>query len=235
MHALIYLTIADTPTENSLALAQVQKKMLQDAKKRKLSYEILDRKGGLHGSTIEAALILFSGNNLKSFTKEWVGTILWKGSGEGGGKSMYLLVAKIELDKRLDFEEKDVSYQTTRSQGPGGQNVNKVNTAVRSTHAPTGIFVLAMDSRSQAENKGLALKRLEEKVRFSQINDLKVLVTSKLTSSLKVNPNKLVKTIEGTNFKSKFIVDPNKKEKKDVDKEIRSYLNRSIKDLPSDG
>ena len=234
MYALIYLTIADTPSENSLALAQVQKKMLQDAKKRKIAYEILDRKTGLFGSTIEAALILFSGSNLKSFVKDWVGTILWKGSGEGGGRSMYLLVAQIELENRLIIAEKDITYQTTRSQGPGGQNVNKVNTAVRATHTPTGIFVLAMDSRSQAENKSLALKRLEDKVLFSQTQDLKDLLTHKLTLSLKVNPAKLVKTIEGTNFKPKYISDPNKNQKTEANKEIRSYLNRSTKDLPAD-
>jgi len=234
MYALIYLTIADTPSENSLALAQVQKKMLQDAKKRKIAYEILDRKTGLFGSTIEAALILFSGSNLKSFVKDWVGTILWKGSGEGGGRSMYLLVAQIELENRLIIAEKDITYQTTRSQGPGGQNVNKVNTAVRATHTPTGIFVLAMDSRSQAENKSLALKRLEDKVLFSQTQDLKDLLTHKLTLSLKVNPAKLVKTIEGTNFKPKYISDPSKNQKKEANKEIRSYLNRSTKDLPAD-
>lgn len=234
MYALIYLTIADTPSENALALAQVQKKMLQDAKKRKLDYEVLDRSNGLQGSSLEAALILFNGNNLKAFTKEWVGTILWKGKGEGTEKSMYLLISQIDIENSLVFDEKDITYQTTRSQGPGGQNVNKVNTAVRATHTPTGIFVLAMDSRSQAENKNLARERLEEKVLQAKKQEIKSLLTSKFTSNLRVNPSKVIKTIEGTNFKSKYVKDPHKKEKKEVNREIRSFLNRNVKDLLSD-
>jgi len=65
-----------------------------------------------------------------------------------------------------------VRFETLRSSGPGGQNVNKVETAVRGTHTPTGIQVMAMDSRSQLQNKKLCLFRLEEKLIAQQTEKL---------------------------------------------------------------
>ena len=62
--------------------------------------------------------------------------------------------------KRLGVREADLSESFTRSSGPGGQNVNKVSTAVTLVHAPTGVGVTVQDSRSQSWNRRLARERL---------------------------------------------------------------------------
>jgi protein subunit release factor B len=62
--------------------------------------------------------------------------------------------------KRLGVREADLSESFARSSGPGGQNVNKVSTAVTLVHAPTGISVTVQDSRSQSWNRRLARERL---------------------------------------------------------------------------
>jgi protein subunit release factor A len=59
---------------------------------------------------------------------------------------------------------KQVVIETYRSSGPGGQRKNKTETAIRLTHLPTGITVIATEHRSQAQNRQLAFERLRERL-----------------------------------------------------------------------
>src|SRR4029077_5189160 len=66
----------------------------------------------------------------------------------------------IERMRRLGIRDVDLVETFARSGGPGGQNVNKVATAVTLQHWPSGISVTVQDSRSQAQNRKLARERL---------------------------------------------------------------------------
>ena len=59
----------------------------------------------------------------------------------------------------------EVRIETFRASGPGGQHVHKTNSAVRITHIPSGVVVIAQDTRSQFLNRTLAFERLIEKLR----------------------------------------------------------------------
>ena len=69
---------------------------------------------------------------------------------------------KFEIDPEI--LKKQVVIETYRSRGPGGQRKNKTETAVRLTHLPSGIAIVATEHRSQAENRKLALERLRERL-----------------------------------------------------------------------
>jgi ribosome-associated protein len=73
--------------------------------------------------------------------------------------------AKSPFSTTREALETEVRVDTFRASGPGGQHVNKTNSAIRLTHEPSGVVVIAQDSPSQFRNKEIAFARLIEKLK----------------------------------------------------------------------
>src|SRR3989344_2822721 len=78
--------------------------------------------------------------------------------------SMVEVIPKFEKAEEIKIPEQDLRVELSKSSGPGGQNVNKRETAVRLVHIPTNIAVHVESERSQAQNKEKAMQLLEAKI-----------------------------------------------------------------------
>ena len=79
-------------------------------------------------------------------------------------KNWFVGIDILEPVDETRFDLNKVRWETMRARGPGGQHVNRTESAVRVTHVPSGVQATAMEERSQHRNRKLALARLMKKL-----------------------------------------------------------------------
>jgi len=196
---IIQITSGRGPVECCRVVARVTELMLREAKNAGIEIAVMESKKGDINGTLLSATLLASGNQLDPFIKEWKGTVQWIAQSPyrkyHKRKNWFVGVAVFDVKKQLQWNINDVKFETCRASGPGGQNVNKVETAVRGIHLPSGIQVMAMDSRSQLQNKKLCMERLEAKFMTWQTEKLIAQQQSQWQEHNELERGSAVKTI----------------------------------------
>lgn len=164
----LQLTSGRGPRECAYVVAQLLSIISKEAKLSGISYSLMDSEAS-EGSMPEAllsAVVRLEGLSAEVFAGKWTGTIKWIGTSPyrptHSRKNWFVgvtLVAPPTQARRLDGK---IAIETMRASGPGGQNVNKTNSAVRVTHVSSGISVTARESRSQLQNRKLAYRKLRK-------------------------------------------------------------------------
>ena len=207
----IQITAGNGPIECAWVVAKVLKIVLREASASKLNYTIVNQEKGEENGTVRSANIQLSGdaNSLADFMRSWIGTIQWIGQSNyrknHKRKNWFIGVTEIEDAYELELKDSEIKYQAIRSSGPGGQHVNKVSSAIRAIHIPTGIQVVAMDRRSQRQNKKLAKQRLQERVTHQNKENYKTSIKNQWENHQKLERGNPIKTITGSNFKYKKV------------------------------
>jgi peptide chain release factor len=162
----VYLQITSGrgPVECCRAAAKVLEIIIAEAHRNGIDAEVAEREEGVEPRTLFSAVAMLQGDGTDKFLASWEGTVLWIAQSPyrpfHRRKNWFIGVRRLIIPETSDIDERNIQFQTLRASGPGGQHVNKTETAVRATHIPSGISVTASDSRSQIQNKRLATERL---------------------------------------------------------------------------
>ena len=165
----LHITAGQGPVECAWAVAKVLEKLLQEAKDAGLEANTLEIEAGPEPGTVRSVLISVSGGpRLPCFTNSWRGTVQWiersRFRPHCKRKNWFVSVDAVEPPEEAGFDLRSIRWETMRASGPGGQHVNRTESAVRLTHLPTGIQVTASEERSQHRNRALALARLARRI-----------------------------------------------------------------------
>jgi len=158
---ILHISAGQGPKECQWVVTQLAKAFIREAKVQAVKCHVLEP----GEETVASLLLSVSGNQCDAFVADRVGTVRWIGTSPFRPKhkrnNWYVGVSIAPVvDDIPELKDKDIKYQAIRASGPGGQHVNKTDSAVRATHIPTGISVVSQDQRSQFANKKIARTKI---------------------------------------------------------------------------
>ena len=159
----IQISSGKGPDECELAVSLFLKAYQAELETAKIKVTLIETVSGSRAGNFKSVLLALENPNQITFAIP-TGSILWVCRSpyrpHHQRKNWFLDLEVLQTPEKLAFAIADVKFEAFCSRGPGGQNVNKVASAVRAIHLPSGLTVTASEERSQYFNKKLAVARL---------------------------------------------------------------------------
>ncbi|AOM39609.1 peptide chain release factor H [Xenorhabdus hominickii] len=169
---LLQISAAQGPDECALAVKKALERLIQEAEELGITTNILEEERGQRSGTLCSVLVAIQGKNEQQLFERWHGTIKWicespwrKGVGR---KNWFIGVTQFEPELMQEITESEIRFETLKASGPGGQHVNKTESAVRAIHVASGISIKVQSERSQHANRRLARLLLGHRLQQQQ-------------------------------------------------------------------
>lgn len=169
---LLQLTANTGPEECCLAVRKALAQLLRDCEAAGVRVELLEQVDSEVRGNLRSVLLALEGEGAAAVARRWSGSLLWICPSpyrpRHGRKNWFIGGAVFDAgeagDTAGELDDEDLRYEAVRASGPGGQHVNKTDSAVRATHLPSGLSVKVQTERSQHANKRLARALLVHKL-----------------------------------------------------------------------
>lgn len=201
---MLHITAGQGPAECEWVVGKLAVAFCKEALKDGVACEALEPLEG----PCSSVLLRVSGEGSDAFVSARTGTVRWIGTSHlrptHKRKNWFVGVSVVtEVADTTEFQDKDITYQTMRASGPGGQHVNKTESAVRATHVPTGLTAVSQEQRSQQANRKVARLKLAlalQERRSQKVADGK---TARWVEHHAFERGNAVRTYEGAAFRLK--------------------------------
>lgn len=163
---LMQISASQGPLECALAVGKAMGRITREAEKLGVDVEALELVPAGKPGCYLSALLALDGDAAGMLAARWHGTVQWICQSpyrpSHGRKNWFIGVAAYEEPPVAQMSA--IRFEACRASGPGGQHVNKTDSAIRATHIATGISVKIQSQRSQHANKRLAALLIEQKL-----------------------------------------------------------------------
>lgn len=199
---ILHISAGQGPDECEWVVAKLADAFCREGAKDGLTCEAVEPIAGPCASV----LLRVDGDGAEAFAEPRTGTVRWIGTSTfrptHKRKNWFVGVNRVsEVEDTPDLLERDIVYQTMRASGPGGQHVNKTDSAVRATHVPSGLTTVSQDQRSQHADKKVARLKLSLMLRERREQELAERKSALWAQNRSLERGNAVRTYEGAAFR----------------------------------